>query len=200
MIDIIIPNNNEEEFIKMAEKLGYKELLLLYNFDEYMKKQQNAKLNPKIKISYGILANERNIQKINNNFKNKNVFIAIKGSIKNREIIEKSQANLIFALEEAGKKDFMHQRGSGLDHILAKLAHDNNVIIGFSLSPILNTGNKHIILGRMMQNIKLCRKYKVKTAIASFAKNPYEVRSPYDIISLFMVLGMQQKEVKDALS
>jgi len=32
MIDIVIPNNNEEEFIKMAEKLGYKELLFLYNF------------------------------------------------------------------------------------------------------------------------------------------------------------------------
>lgn len=200
MIDIVTPNNNEEEFIKIAEKLGYKELLFLYNFEEYTEKQQNRKTaNSKIKISHGILANERNIQKINSKFKNKNAFVAIKGSMNNREIIERPYASLIFSLEESGRKDFMHQRGSGLDHILAKSAHDKNVAIGFSLNSLLNSKNKHIILGRMMQNIRLCRKYKVKTIIASFAVKPYQMRSPYDVISLFAILGMPQEEVKQSL-
>ena len=199
MIDIVIPNNNEEEFIKIAEKLGYKELLFLYNFEEYSEKQQNNKTtSSKIKINYGILASERNIQKINNKFKNKSVFVAIKSSISNREIIERAHANLIFSLEESGRKDFMHQRGSGLDHILAKLAHDKNVAIGFSLTSLLNSDKKHIIAGRMMQNIRLCRKYKVKTIIASFAQNPFGMRSPYDIISLFAMLGMRQEDAKDS--
>src|SRR3989344_4351641 len=185
MIDIVTPNNNEEEFIRIAEKLGYRELLFLYDFDEYSEKQQNGKApNSKIKISHGILANERNIQKINNKFKNKNIFVAIKSSMSNREIIEKPYANLIFSLEEYGRKDFIHQRGSGLDHILAKLAHDNKVAIGFSVNSMLNSENKHIILGRMMQNIRLCRKYRVKTIIASFAQSPSQMRSPYDIMSL----------------
>ena len=199
MIDIVIPNNNEEGFIKMAEKLGYKELLFLYNFEEYSEKPQDKATSSKIKISHGILANERNIQKINNKFKNKGVFVAIKSSMSNREIIEKPYANLIFSLEEYGRKDFMHQRGSGLDHILAKLAHDNKVAIGFSVNSMLNSENKHIILGRMMQNIRLCRKYRVKTIIASFAVKPYQMRSPYDIISLFAILGMPQEEVKQSL-
>jgi len=200
MIDIVLPKNNEEEFIKIAEKLGYNRLLFLYGLEEYIEKQKTPIKNAKIKINYGILANERNIQKINGKFKNKNIFVAVKSPFNSRDIIERSYANMVFSLEEPGRKDFMHQRGSGLDHILAKLAHDKNVAIGFSLSSVLNSENKHIILGRMMQNIKLCRKYKVKTIIASFAQNPYEIRSFYDIISLFMVLGMQQKEVKDALS
>ena len=42
MIDIVIPNNNEEEFITIAGKLGYKELLFLYSFDNYI----NLKNNP----------------------------------------------------------------------------------------------------------------------------------------------------------
>ena len=42
--------------------------------------------------------------------------------------------------------------------------------------------------------INLRRKYKVKTVIASFAQNPYGMRSPYDVISLFANLGMRQKE------
>ena len=201
MIDIVTPNKNEGEFIQMAEKLGYTELLFLYNIEEYAEKRQNSETaSSKIKTSHGILANERNIQKINNRFKNKGVFVAVKSPFNAREIIERPYANMVFSLEESGRKDYMHQRGSGLDHILAKLAHDNNVAIGFSLSSMLNSGNKHIILGRMMQNIRLCRKYKVKTVIASFAQNPFEMRSFYDVVSLFIALGMQQKEVKGALS
>ncbi|MBI2134994.1 hypothetical protein HYU09_03310 [Candidatus Woesearchaeota archaeon] len=200
MMDIVMPRNNEGEFIKIAEKLGYSELLFLYGFDEYMEKQQIAKIqNSKIKISHGIIANDRNIQKINNKFRNKNIFVAMKSSFNNREIIEKSSANLIFSMEESGRKDFMHQRGSGLDHILAKLAHGKKIAVGFSLSSIVNSKNKNIILGRMMQNIMLCRKYKVKTVIASLAENPYGMRSPYDLMSLFITLGMRQEDTKDSL-
>jgi ribonuclease P/MRP protein subunit RPP1 len=107
---------------------------------------------------------------------------------------------LVFSLEEKGRKDFMHQRGSGLDHILAKLAHQNNIILGFSLNSIINSNKRNVILGRIMQNIKLCRKYKVKTVIGSFTQNPMEMRSPQDIVSLFTTLGMTQKEVKDSLN
>jgi len=194
MIDIVIPNNNEKEFVLIAEKLGYKELYFLYSIDHYLNKKNIESKN--IKISYGILADPKNIDKIK---LKDNVFIAIKNSENNREIIEVSKANLIFSIEENNKRDFMHQRASGLNQILCKLAKQNNVAIGFSLSSILDSKNKHVILGRIMQNIKLCRKYKVKTVIASFASNPYEMRSPYDIISLFVSLGMHPKEAKDSL-
>ncbi len=199
MIDIVLPKNNEDKFISIAEKLGYNSLLFLYNPEEYTEKQKTPIKNAKIKIIYGILANEKNIQKINNKFKGKNVFVAIKSSASSREIIERSYANLIFSLEEHGRKDFMHQRGSGLDHILAKLAHDKNVSIGFSLNSIINSKNKGIIMGRMMQNIMLCRKYKVKTIIASFAETPFGMRSPYDVMSLFASLGMRQEDAGDSL-
>jgi len=199
-MDIVIPNNNENEFISIAEKLGYKSLLFLYDFETYPEKQKNNETNDGIKIYNGILADVRNIQKINDRFKSKNIFIAVKSSLRDREIIEKSQANLLFSLEELGRKDFMHQRGSGLDHIMSKLAHKNKIIIGFSLNSVLNSDKKHIILGRIMQNIRLCRKYKVETLIGSFTSNPYEMRSPYDLISLFLSLGMTQKEAKDSFA
>ena len=89
------------------------------------------------------------------------------------------------------KKDFIHQRASGLNHILCKSAKDKGVMIGFSLSSILNTGDKHKILGRMTQNIGSCRKCKVKMIIASFARDPFGMRSPHDLIGLFKVLGCE---------
>ena len=60
MIDIVIPNNNEEEFITIAEKLGIKELMFLYPYENYIKLKDNINKkkeiegkNKKIKIHYG---------------------------------------------------------------------------------------------------------------------------------------------------
>jgi len=196
MKDIVLPNNNEKKFIEIAGKLGYNELIFLYDYNEFLKKQNN-KFDGKIKIKLGILSDPRNIYNLKNKFKN--VLITIKSSENDREIIEKSKADLVFSLESTGKKDFMHQRGSGLNQVMCKLAKENNVAIGFSFSSILNSSKKYEILGRISQNIRLCRKYKVKTAIASFASKPYEMRAPRDLISLFVVLGMTMKEAQDSI-
>jgi RNase P/RNase MRP subunit p30 len=96
---------------------------------------------------------------------------------------------MIYSLEDNVRRDFIHQRASGLNHVLCKLVKENNITIGFSLNTILNSDDKSVILGRMIQNIKICRKFKVKTAIASFAQNPLEMRSIHDLLSLFVILG-----------
>jgi len=228
MIDIIIPHNNEEEFIAIAEKLGYKGLYFLYNLNDYLDKRKKLKLkNRKIKIYTGIIVDNRNIYKVKNilekqsfsgyseieNFretgnakhfrvsrkskafssglKNKRTFIVAKSSTNDKEAIEKLKPDVIFSFEDHARKDFIHQRASGFNHILCKSAKDNDVIIGFSLSSILNVENKHEILGRIMQNMKLCRKFKVKMLIASFAQDPLGMRSSHDLISLFKVLGCE---------
>ena len=184
MIDIVIPTNNEEEFIVMAEKLGYTGLCFLYDFNDYMNKQFE---NKKIKIDIGVLGDKRNIDKIKR--KNEKIFVVVKSSNNDKEIMERSKADMIFSFEDTLRKDFIHQRASGLNHILCKLAKENNVIVGFSLSSILGAEDKHLILGRIRQNIKLCRKFKVKTMIASFAREPFEMRNAHDVMSLFKILG-----------
>jgi RNase P/RNase MRP subunit p30 len=208
MIDIVIPNNNEEEFIAMAEELGYKGLCFLYSFNDYPSKQKKSEVN-KIKICGGVLADNRNIYEIKNilekqsfsgcrknkafssELKEDKVFVAVRSSNNDREIMEKSKPDLIFSFEDIARKDFIHQRASGLNHILCKSAKENKVMIGFSLSSILNAENKNFVLGRMTQNIQLCRKFKVKTIVASFAQNPFEMRSAHDLITLFKILGLK---------
>src|SRR3989344_3838600 len=63
------------------------------------------------------------------------------------------------------RKDFMHQRNSGLNHVLCALAKEHNVAIGFSFSSILRAQHREKLLGRIMQNILLCRKYKIPMVI-----------------------------------
>lgn len=190
MMDIVIPANNEEEFVEIAEKLGYKALCFLYGVNEYSNVQKKVE-SKKIKIYTGILADSNNINKIKGKFGNTKVFVAVKSSNNDREIIEKSKADMIFSFEDSTKKDFIHQRASGINHILCKFAKKNNLIIGFSLNSILNSKNKHVILGRMIQNIKICKKFKVKPIIASFAEKPFDMRSAHDLKSLFGILGYE---------
>jgi RNase P/RNase MRP subunit p30 len=192
MMDIVMPNNNEKKFIAIAGRLGYTGLLFLYDFDGYFEKQKNPIQSSKIRIYAGIIANPRNIDHVKNKIKDKNIFTVIQSSYGDREIIERSKANLIFSLEEKGGRDFIHHRSSGLDHVLCKLARENGISIGFSINSIFKSENRHLIMGRITQNIKLCSKYEVKTLIASFAQNPFEMRSALDIKSLFVILGMYQ--------
>ncbi len=191
MIDIVIPNNNEEEFIAIAEILGYTGLCFLYDIDDYLSDRRKLQMRHKIKISFGILANDRNINKIKGKLKGQKVFTAIKSSNIDRRVMEGSKVDVIFSFEDSTRKDFIHQRASGLNHILCKLAKDNGITIGFSLSSILDAKDRHVMLGRIMQNIKLCEKFKLKTTIASFAQKTFDMRSVYDSLTLFKVLGLK---------
>jgi len=108
---------------------------------------------------------------------------------------------VIYGFEELGRKDYLHQRASGLNHIMCELAKKNNVSIGFSYSSLLNNEiDSPVVIGRMAQNIKLCQKYKVKMIIGSFAENPFDLRAPHDLSNLFKIFGMDERNVKASFS
>jgi RNase P/RNase MRP subunit p30 len=199
--DIVLPGNNEKEFIDIAAKLGIGKLYFLYEFDGYNEEKIRKRLdlagNEKISVQMGIIIKLKNLNRASNMPK----FLAAKSSADDRGAIESKKIKLIYGLEDTGKRDYMHQRSSGLNHILCELACKNNVSIGFSYSSIIGTKKfMSPIMGKMMQNIRLCRKYKVKTIIASFAENPFELRHPHDIASVFRVMGMDSGQIKDSFS
>lgn len=183
-----MPLKNEKDFINMAKKLGFKELIFLY-----VQKNMFYKKKEDIKITNYLIADEKKVQKDIRTF--------VKSPKDPRFAFEKSRPMCVFDLE-LQKKDFMHQRGSGFNHIMAKHANKNNICVGFSFSTILNADsvNRSKIIGRIKQNIKLCRKYKVNTVIASFAVNPWDMRAPKDLLTFFSVLGMHPREAKDSLN
>jgi len=129
-------------------------------------------------------------------YKDKLVFVKAKDDAFNRKVLSSKFVDVLLDPHLGKRQDFMHHRNSGLNQVLCKLAKENNIAIGFSFSSILNSKDRGKEMGRIMQNIKLCRKYKVKMVIGSFAKNKYELRNVKDIQALFKVLGMTGEEVK----
>lgn len=122
----------------------------------------------------------------------------IEGNNLNREILSSKNIDILVSPEKNRKEDFLHHRNSGLNHILCVLAKKNKIAIAFSFNEILmsNGVERAKIIGRMAQNIRLCRKYKVEMIIASFATNKYEMRSLSDLKSFGAVIGMNSNEIK----
>ena len=192
MIDITIPKNNEEEFIEIASKLGIKKIWFLYDFDNYDDGKAQKKLsliqeNKNIQIETGFIVNQKNINKA---YK-QSTLLVVKSSDKDRFFIESKKIKLIYGFEDVQRKDYLHQRASGLNHITCELAKKNNIIIGFSYGNLFNKSGQEIstLIGRMIQNIALCQKYKVKMTVASFAEKPFDLRLIHDIDSFFAMMG-----------
>jgi len=202
MRDFVLPDNNEAEFIELASKLGVKKLYFLYEFDSYIQQKTEKKLKSMefrdIRVETCFIVSHKNI---NIALKHSKLLVA-ESSDDNRFFIEGKKIKLIYGFEETNRKDYMHQRASGLNHIICELAGKNNVAIGFSYNSLFNK-NAQIassLIGRMMQNIFLCQKYKVKTSIGSFSSRPFEMRNSHDLASLFTTLGMDKKKIKESLA
>ena len=106
----------------------------------------------------------------------------------NRKILEKEKVDIFMPLL-ANRKDFQKQRNSGFNHVLAKIAKKNNVIIGINLDEIAKSEvkEKANLLARIKQNIRLCNKNKLKMRFVFSDKNKREI---HDLKALGLVLAM----------
>ena len=70
---------------------------------------------------------------------------------------------------------------------------EKNVSYGLSFSQLLNASRQEqaVILGRILQNLKLCKKYKVPVVVGSFANSPYQMRDSKDLLAFARTLGLQ---------
>jgi hypothetical protein len=164
MKDYIIASGNEKEFVKMAEQLGYAELVFV----------GDANL-PKSRMK---VTSSKRIIKSNTQ--------------KDRGIIESKKADIIFEFEQERRKDSTHFRHAGLNQVLLKLMKQKKVAYGLSFAQLLHVSQEERakIIGRMLQNIRLCRKYKVPVVVASFARKPSEMRDHKDLLAFARTLGL----------
>lgn len=107
------------------------------------------------------------------------------GNSKVRCAVENKKVEILLDPHLGVKNDHLHFREGGLNQVICKLAAKNQVTIGFSYGAM----KKEKDLGRIMQNIKLCKKYGVKILFVSLAESKFEMRAAHDIFSLLKILG-----------
>ena len=127
----------------------------------------------------------------------------------NRRILETCNIDYLVSPENSKfhHKDGLKQRDSGLNHVLAKIANEKGIAIVINFSEIsestdeknmLEKKARALVLARIIQNIKLCRKAKCKIKIATFAKTKTQLRTPNELKAFAFSLGMSSQQVKQS--
>lgn len=179
MIDIVFPKGNEKDFVETAKRLGYSGLCLAYGEKDRAGLDRASQAQEKdFAVFTGIVCRKMPKTKAG-------LYLAEKSD---RPFLKGNQ-DIIFNIE--GTRDFIHQRESGLNHILCRMMQENDVAYGIPFSSILNSDRRPALLGQIMQNIRLCQKYRVNIAVASFASDPYDMRALADMEALARVLGIK---------
>ena len=113
----------------------------------------------------------------------------------NRAACENSMVDIL-AHPELGRKD------SGLDHICAKAARENNVAVEVNFREVLESYKKRrvFVLSAIKRNIKLCRNYDVKIITTSGAVNRWGLRSGRELAAISNLLGMDLGIAIDSVS
>ena len=120
----------------------------------------------------------------------------------NRAASECWEVDVLMHPEKGSQRDLPDQKNSGLDHVTARFMAEKGIALGIDFSQLLNSYGmgRSLIMGRMRQNIMLARKYGTPIILASGASDKYGLRSPMDLYSVGISLGMDPGLAKKALS
>lgn len=195
--EIIVPKGNYNKLLDRCISLGIINILIAYPFkekDDIKKIKNNIEKNIKYKnlnLDYGlIIENKENKNLLRKIYNSKNDYQLIIDASQNiedlRYICENFQDIIIFNLEKNDRMDFIHQKNSGINHIIAKIISKNKSKIALNFSNYINADNKSKkqIIGRIKQNLELCKKFKIEYLICSFASNVYEIKSSLNSLEL----------------
>ena len=121
------------------------------------------------------------------------IIIQAQDDVFNRKILENKDVDILLSPESHNRKDKLKQRDSGLNEIHCKLAKKNNIKIAINLTELKKQipKQKAIILSRIIQNIKLCK--RTKTQIVFIPK-----QSKQDTLSFFTTLKGSTQQAKQA--
>jgi RNase P/RNase MRP subunit p30 len=112
----------------------------------------------------------------------------------NRKVLEDKKTEML-VLSHKNKKDKLKQRDSGLNQVLCKIARDKNKTLTFDLQELKKEKDRKTraeILARMLQNIKLIKKYKNKFKLINY-KNKEQA------FSFLLSLGLPTDIAKKSL-
>jgi len=93
-------------------------------------------------------------------------------------------------------------KDSGLNHVLAKSASENDVAIEFNLDAIFKGrgGRRVHALSHFRKNVEIARKFDVPMIITSNAASRFDLRAPREMLALAGLFGMDKDEAVSALS
>ena len=206
MIDLNVKGSSFDNNLiiaKQASIYGWKHINFSYTQNEYddalsFKNDLKDNLKDVIDVDYTLLIKSNNpseIRKTVRKYRKKSSCISVLGGdLKiNRTSLENIQIDVL-------SKPYLKRYDSGLNHVLAKEAKDNNVAIEIVFSDILKSylAHRSKILANLRDIYKLYRKYDFPLILSSGAESVFDLRTVKDFEAVFTQSGLSDLEVKNS--
>ncbi len=206
MIDLNVKGSSFDNNLIMAKQAsiyGWEHINFSYSQNEYddvlsFKNDLKDNLKDVIDVDYTLLIKSNNpseIRKTVRKYRKKSSCISVLGGdLKiNRTSLENIQIDVL-------SKPYLKRYDSGLNHVLAKEAKDNNVAIEIVFSDILKSylAYRSKILANFRDIYKLHRKYDFPLIFSSGAESVFDLRTVKDFEAVFTQSGLNDLEVKNS--
>ncbi|MBS3056021.1 MAG: hypothetical protein J4473_01155 [Candidatus Aenigmarchaeota archaeon] len=194
-----VGENSTEDMINMAERLGFSGIGISKFFTT--RSDLNWELpETKLDMIKTIILKSKTpdeLKTMANEARKKAEIICVHGGDYeiNRAACEESMIDILLH-PELGRTD------SGIDHICAKAAAENNVAVEVDFREIMESSYKHRVsaLAYIKQNIEICNKYGVPIIISSNAHSKWNLRTGRDMAAIGYLLGMELANAIDSVS
>jgi RNase P/RNase MRP subunit p30 len=119
-----------------------------------------------------------------------------------REASESWDIDLIVNAELGQERDLIRQRSSGLDHVIASFMSQRNIGYCVNVDNIIHASGarRSQLLGRVIQNIMISRKYDVKVVLSCGQVSRWDLRNPHALMAVGRCLGLNLSESRDTVS
>lgn len=192
-----------DNIAKRAKLLGFKGICFAIYFKDKHKikklKEKASEISKKIGVDIFIGMEATTTEELKKLVRTRREYdvLLVRGSdlYLNRKAVETKEVDIL-THPEYNRKD------SGFNHVMAKLAAENNVAIEINFREILlsSKNTRSHIMHNIAKNVRLCKKYKTPIIICSGAISHLQLKDPKILMSMGCLLGLELNEAKKALS
>jgi ribonuclease P/MRP protein subunit RPP1 len=195
------PEIDIEGMLRMLENMGWKGACFvcksLEAIEQVKKILEKTKSTIDVSFGYKIEASPEHVPVTARKVRKRAELVLVHGGDLevNRKACETPEVDVL-AHPEQGRND------GGLDYVMAKMAKKNGVAIEFNFRSLFLSYKKtrSDAFSKMLENAELVRKYKTPFILTSGAVEPYDLRSPSELLSFARLLGLNSKQAKLSLS
>lgn len=205
MYDLHVSCDQREElkgFIEIAEDLGLDGIAITprsgskENLKKFYGKIDDLQDETPVDLIKGVEIDPGSVKDLKNKiYKTREIatiLVVLGGNYKINRVSSKDSRVDILSHPEYKRSD------SGLDHVLAKKANENDVYIEINFREILQTYGKvrSHILSHLGKNIELSKKYDAPFLICSGARDKYELRGGKELAAILELFDLKREETK----
>lgn len=202
--DLNIKGSSLENNVKLARQAfeyGWKHINFSYNQDDFKnalnsKDELRDELDDIIDFDYTLEIKSTNINEIRksvNRFRDKASCISVVGgNLKvNRAVLENIKIDVL-------SRPYLKRYDSGLNHVLAKEALNNNVAVELCFNDILRSylAPRSKVISNIRDVYTLYRKFDFPLILSSRADSIFDIKTTHDFVAVFKQTGLTDSEIE----